>query len=161
MKKWAVALDGKCFPAAQCSRWGLGGALRGSSHLSAAVPTVSLWRSWWASWNKGWHFPKRYLLLVTPQERSCAHLTFLGTMKRLTWKPLAAAHLSSSQMMMMGPSSPGDTTVLGTSEPPFVTAAFLLSCHGSRASAAGRHRLPEQPYGSRPGVVPLVHPSFL
>lgn len=109
MKKWAVALDGtagKRLPAPQCSCRGLGAAQRGSAHPSAAggcglIPIISHWRSRRASWNKEvWRFPKCYLLLVTPQQRSCAHLTLPGAVESLL--PVAAGDLSWSRMMTMG-----------------------------------------------------------
>lgn len=179
MKKWAVALDGtagKRLPAPQCSCRGLGAAQRGSAHPSAAggcglIPIISHWRSRRASWNKEvWRFPKCYLLLVTPQQRSCAHLTLPGAVESLL--PVAAGDLSWSRMMTMGaetlpppPPPPGDTTALcilslrlwasfcDRNE----AALSLLSWQGSRASAARRRHLPGQPYrepGCRTAVVP-------
>lgn len=103
MKKWAVALDGtagKRLPAPQCSCRGLGAAQRGSAHPSAAggcglIPIISHWRSRRASWNKEvWRFPKCYLLLVTPQQRSCAHLTLPGAVESLL--PVAAGDLKAA-----------------------------------------------------------------
>lgn len=78
-----------CSLPAWCSCRALGAAQRCSSHPSTVwgwglVPTMSCWRSWQASWNKeAWHFLKCYLLLVVPQERSCAH--FQGQL-RVYWR---------------------------------------------------------------------------